>query len=566
MKRTITIISLAVLLLIPAAAPAQGFLKGLREKAEKGIGNALGSFLGEEPKQEAPSQEAPSQSSQSYQSSQQSQFRPRNTGSSSLPPSRATDAKALFSEFPSFPTAVQAGNLDIRDQYDDKINVLKARIEELKAAIPVTREEQIKMAQNYSDEYTAKQMGMSVEEYRAATAGSRRDMAGLGALSGLEAKVMEDPEELERIANSMDTEKMESIQQEMERLNNKKNKTAADEKRLQELQAEYMELAAPMIELMGGMDAVMGAAQQAEEAKAAAPKEEAAARNDFDNLYKAFADKFDKFQASIRSSQRASDIEGNIGNYLQKIWAEPAGSSAVKPLYAEMYEYISGFGGDAAGRVKLNKKYYDQALALWEDALTLSANASKAVYYGQSQFLKAPYDLLGVLCDIYYNVFSSSDIFYEPFMKTKINLGLNSGEIIKTAESFYNLMNSASASITSVSSSARDFAEEFKCKATFLVYNTQDGSFYSLNCGKRTRLSPRPNEKIDFSRPSSSTGLSTESITMVSTDKKITLTKDGTLELPGELYYFPVAIRRTSDWLEFIVDEYGTFYLCRFRL
>lgn len=564
MKRIITILSLTTLLLMPMSADAQGFLKGLREKAEKSISGAIGNIIGEEPEQEAPQQSAPSQSN--YQSSQQSQTRPRGSNSSSLPPSKATDARALFAEFPAFPTAAQAGNPDVRDQYDDKINVIRARIKELKAAVPMSLEEQMKMSQNFSDEYTAKQMGMSVEEYRATMANSRRDMASLGALSGLEKKAMENPEELERIANSMDMEKLEAIQQEMEKLNNKKNKTAADEKRLQELQAEYLELAAPMINLMGGMDAVMGAAQQAEEAKAAAPKEEVVTRNEFDNQYKAFADSFDKLQATVRSSSRASDIEGNISNYLQKIWAEPAGSANVKAQYSEMYDYISGFGGDAAGRVRLNQKYYDQAVAMYNEALQIASNSSKAVYYVQSQFTKAPYDVLELLADIYYNVFSTSDIFYEPFIKTKIDLGLRDGESIMVAESFYNLMDAGSISFSNVSPSAEDFANEFKCKATFLIYNQNERAYYSLKCGSRTRLSPKPNEKIDFSKPLNTSGLSTESITMNSIDKKITLTKDGTLELPGELYYFPIAVRRTSDWLEFIVNEYGVFYLCRFRL
>lgn len=561
MKRLTTILLLSASLFIANDASAQGFLKGLKEKAEKGLNSAIGSFLGEEPKEEAPAQQSYSQPTQ--QSSQQS--RPRNS-SSSLPPSRATDARALFAEFPSFPTVSQAASLDTRDQYDDKISVIKDRIKELKDAVPVSREEQIKIAQNYSDEYTAQQMGMTVEEYRETMAGSRRDMAGLGALSGLEAKALENPDELQRIAESMDMEKMEAIQEEMEKLDKKKNKTAADEKRLQELQAEYMELAAPMINLMGGMDAVMGAAGEAEAAKNAAPKEEIVTRNAYDEQYKVFADKYDKLQAIIRSSSRASEIEGNINNYLQKIWAEPSGSANLKTLYAEMYEYISGFGGDAAGRVRLNQKYYDQAVALYNEAITLADNASKAVYYGQSQFLKAPYDVLEVLADVYHNVFSSSDVYYEPFIKTKLNLGLKDGETLYIAESFYNLMDAANISFSSASSSSKDFGGEFLCKATFLVYNQNDRNYYSLQCGNRNRLTVKDKQKIDFSKPLNTSGLRTETITMNSTDKKITLTKDGTLELPGELYYFPIAIRRTSDWLEFITVEYNDFYLCRFRL
>lgn len=562
MKRLTTILLLSASLFIVNDARAQGFLKGLKEKAEKGLSGAIGNFLGEEQSEpEVAPQQSYSQPTQ--QSGQQS--RPRNS-SSSLPPSRATDARALFAEFPSFPTVSQAANLDTRDQYDDKIIVIKERIEELKAAVPVSREEQIKIAQNYSDEYTAQQMGMTVEEYRETMAGSRRDVAGLGALSGLEAKALENPEELERIAESMDMEKLEAIQEEMEKLDKKKNKTAADEKRLQELQAEYLELAAPMINLMGGMDAVMGAAGEAEAAKNAAPKEEVVTRNAYDEQYKVFADKYDKLQATIRSSSRSSEIEGNINNYLQKIWAEPSGAANLKTLYGEMYEYISGFGGDAAGRVRLNQKYYDQAVALYNEAITLADNASKAVYYGKSQFLKAPYDVLEVLTDIYHNVFTSSDVYYEPFIKTKLNLGLKDGETLYIAESFYNLMDASNISFSSASSSSKDFGGEFLCKATFLVYNQNDRNYYSLQCGNRNRLTVKDKQKIDFSKPLNTSGLRTETITMNSTDKKITLTKDGTLELPGELYFFPIAVRRTNDWLEFITVEYNDFYLCRFRL
>lgn len=550
MKKTVIIISAV---LICGSASAQGFLKGLKEVVSEeisrgvadgkdavgGAKDAVGSIFSGKKKSEA-----------------------KKYGV--VKPSSAKNAAELLNELPDFPTAAQiAENEDgFRNHFYDRIYAVENRMDELKRL----------------------NMASSREDDERVEANILKKMTGLS--SPADVMSASGAGNVQKEAGETDAEKMERLQEELQVLSARIESgraTEADMKRAGEITEEISNIYSSM---MNGMNlgALMEMAENSSRmtAEAASRKKAVAYELENDLRYSDLLSRLSGQSAAEGGSDagktRETEALASIDATFRKIWSE-TDDAEVRNLYASVNGMIEKFEiTRAQARLDQNAELKGQYLSLISEAEKISSGYSVESLVPRYEMLNLPYAVVEAYKNLLYNVWGSSDDVYAsdavcPVKKTKINLPLEAGDVLYSAESnIYQMLDDGKiASVYGFAKESEDVEEEFLRNAVLLVKNSKDGKFYKIQNGSRTALGKEYNRSYDFRKDYYYKERREAQIPMKSLKgKTLTFNSSHTLFIPipnSGHYYDVLAIQRTEDWIAFItLDGDGQLCKCLFRL
>lgn len=544
MKRLFVLI-IASLLIVPTEAGAQGFLKGLKEKAEKRIEKAANSILGVEDKSQDEGQNSRAEfdaAQKEFQKRTEARAAQKETSGKRdnselkgiVKPSTASAAQDLFNELPSIPTAAEVARDDeaVRNAFFTKIYAVRERVQQI-------------TEMGDSAEGMAI-LGASAKAYTPGASGSQQAAQEKAAeLEGKMAGMMKgrSMEEFQAQAEA-DNAKLEKIQAEIEKLEAKKNPTAADKKRLEELNEEQMEIAMKYSGLF------------ADASDAASSVSTEFGQSQADIEYTEFITKSAQLRADLEMGgdpalkKGRSALSGLRKSY-NTLWT--ADGSQVAELYVQADEMLTNFKIDAAqARLDHYGKYLGQIRGMFDQAQKFAAAAEDGSIYGFSM-KQSPYQIVGLYADVLERCFDAlGDLSFEPVRKNRVALPLEAGDELVPSESRYVFMSKGDlGSVFGVPSDEDTLEDEFLSKATIVV-NGRNG-LAIISGGERRQM--ENDEDFSFIKEGKSAPAPSGEIQMKSLDKVVTLSAEGKLTLPDGTIYFPIAMQRTADWLSFIIEE-----------
>lgn len=542
MKRLFVLI-IASLLIVPTEVGAQGFLKGLKEKAEKRIEKAANSILGVEDKSQDEGQSYRAEfdaAQKEYQKRTEDRAAKKETSGKrdnsglkgSVKPSTASSAQDLFNELPSIPTAAEVArdNDAFRNTFFTKIYAVRERVQQITEMGDSAEGMAILGAS--SEEYSSSVPKQAAQEKATELEGKMAEMMQGRSMEEIQAQA------------EIDNAKLEKIQAEIEKLEAKKTLTAADKKRLSDLNAEQYEIAMKYSELFN-----------------AASDEASAVRTEFgqsqgDMEYVEFISKSAEMRANIDMAGDPAVKKGKsaisaLKRKYKELWA--ANSSDALELYDEAEMMLSNYKIEVAkARLDLYGGYLTKIEEMFHQAQKFAAGAVEGSIYGFSM-KQSPYHIVDLYADVLERCFAGfGDLSFEPVKKSAVALPLEDGEELVPSESRYVFMSKGDLSSVFGNPSSEDTLEEdFLNKATVVV-NGRSG-FAIISGGKRRQM--EDDEDFSFLKEGESTPSPRGEIKMKSLDKVVTLSAIGKLTLPDGTTYFPIAMQRTEDWLSFIIEE-----------
>ncbi len=549
----------------PADVYSQGFLKKLKQKAEKAVNQAVGiedesdEIVEDYDNDEEKSPGTPTATDRIPKLRQSSVV-----WDGQVTPSRAGNVRNLLNELPPLPSVDEIVNPNdaTRKTYYDRIVAVDLRVNEL-------------------DE----ELSCSDEEMLAARDKLYKELEAITGLTSEEMKMLEDPNiseaEKKRLEEKMknamlgdfDVEalsdkaqnheaRMKEIQAELEILEKKEKKgtlTEADQQRAQALSQEMMAINQ---DLFGGMSGLMNIAD-----KTNALNNKLSVQNaELERRLKAYSDK----AASLRENeagvvksckQIADDYEEELSYIYEQIYE----SDDVNEIHA-LYDQAD----------KLMKNYRTRAAKVWLKGLQLRLDNTKkllpeaeSVYnemaenelIPQCATRRAPLnivtDCIDILNDAYAD-FPQPDVL--PF-KTEVISLLKPEETVLFAESGF---------AGSFSAGGADMIDDFKQNSHILVFNNSDNCYYEISAGRRTKLSGEGPFDLSAKQPK-----------VTSEYGEIPLRKAGrvanyslgrTLTLHDGTSVCPLVLQKHTDRLEFIIYEYNQdtkqseFVKCTYKL
>lgn len=509
---------------------------------------------------------------------------------SPVKPSKAKTARELVNELPAFPSAEQIAQNDdaFRNHFFDQIYAVTNRAEELKNANRANKEKDDARRRENMQKGAA---ASASPELSGVVQGNTSELSELSKLASIDPNAMASFME----ANSAKIEKLGS---EFEKLSEKmENGTAtdADYERAQQLSDEMQKLTMQMMSAMGGgvdINSLMSLADEAEQAASnlSAPSASSASASSyykvqFDKDFNAFLDKVVKFDApnqrDARDAGSAKEQENiaNINSLFQKIWAADNDAS-VKQLYSQVNSLIEDFDAlRAQARVDEYSSKKSECLSLISEAEKFASTFPSDSWIARYDVLNEPLHIVEIYCSLMMNIWGGSEDAWvgnvvDPIKKERIKLPLQAGDEVYVAESsiYQMLDDSKTTSVVAGPKSSDTIVEDFIANSVFLVRNHNDGYFYKIEKGKRSRLSSTYNDDYDFSAHYKQEERGTVDIPMKSLNRKLTFTAGNDLCIPipqsdGQKWYHPIAIQRTADWLVFItLEDNGDFTKCMFRL
>lgn len=573
-----TLMCVAALTLAPHEADAQGFLKKLKQKAEK----VMGKTADAEEETDASADQDNTAAATPTATDRLPKLRQSTVvWDGEIQPSRASSARALMNELPPLPTVDELANPDdaTREAYYRSIVAVSMRAEEL-------------------DE----QQGCSDEEMLAARDKIYKELEGITGLTVDEMKRLEDPNtsEAERlrleekmtahITGGADVEGMatkakskeariKELEKEVKALEAKEKAgtlTEADKKRAMEIQQEMMAIHQDVFGDLGG---IMNTANKA----AALNMKVQADMARFNGRLKTLSDKISAARKNeegvVKScSEIADEYEAQLKAIYERVWAEND-ADTIHALYDKADVLVKNYRTRAA-KIYLRglQLRLDNTKKLMPEAEKLYAEMADCELIPQCAMRRAPLNLVIGCTDILheaYTHFPQPDVL--PVKKETFKF-LNDDEGILFAESGFPGGFSGSGGGGAPGSGApgsggsgSGIVEEFVAGSCLLVYNSTEKCYYEVKAGKRRKLNS-PSEMNNEGMPAAHKPYG--DIPLRKAGRKAVYSRDGSLTLHDGTSLYPLAMKLFADRLEIIVymrkdinniSQYD-FYKCTYKL
>lgn len=563
------LLAFALLMAAPTESHAQGFLKKLKQKAEKAVNKVVGV---EEPEEEpaANEQDGNSDNPLANQPSATDKI-PKLKQSTvvwdgQVTPSNAADARALLNELPALPTAEQIANpvQSAVDAYHSRLSALDMRAEELDEELSCSDEEMLAAREKLYKELEAL-FGVSAEDLKrlddpntpAAERGALEEKIKNNLLGGMSEEEFANDIEARAARNE---KRMKELQKEAEIFEKKEKEgtlTEADYKRAEELSKEMQAIHQDM--MGGGLGKMMDFAQKSNDLSAKMQSQNAA----LERQLKAYSDKLaasaKQEEGVVKScGQIARDYEDQLSDLYQQIWAEDD-AAKVHALYDQADDLMKNYRTRAA-KVYLRglQVRLDNTKKLLPEAEKVYASMADDGMIPKCAMKRAPLNVVIQCIDILheaYAEFPQPDVL--PCKKSVIDIGLKKTDHIHHFESGYggSIGTGGMASLGgggggAASADTLALEREFKAKSAFLVYDENEQVYYKVQNGSRTSLSN--DSKHDFAPKVKREDAAYGELALRGGDRKVTYSRDGSLTLHDGTTFHPVAMHRTGDWLVFI--------------
>ncbi len=558
------------LIAMPSESHAQNFLKKLKEKAEDKIMNAIGLGSKEEG-QPAQNEADMEEAEQAYQQPASATDKIPKLRQSSVvwdgqvSPSTAADHRALMNELPALPSVEEMANPtpSAREAYYNKLYSLSLRADELDEMYTCSDEEMLAARESLYKELegitglTAEEMAM-LEDENVSQAERER----------LEKKMMDHilgGADIDNLANSAakNQARLEEIGRELETYEKKAERgqlTEAEQARIQELNNEMIQLSTGMFEGMGN---IMNIGAQAAQMTSKLTNRFESQLNEYTSRVTAIR----KDEGSVKDCEQiAEEYEAELKGIYQQIWDEED-EEKVHELYDRADALMKNYRTRAAQiyRQGLVTKLQNMKTLLPEAEQLYSSMAEDGMI-PECSMKRAPLNVVIECIEILesaYSDFPQPEVL--PYKVKKIDLGIGSNEYICNGESGYGGY-FARGGISSSAGGAAGAAmeEDFIRNSTFLVYNSNENSYYKLNNGVRTKLSGTG--PFDFHAPQKRDDSAYGEIPLRGGGRKAVYDRSGALILHDGTCCWPMAMQRNGDWLDFIMDNNGRFEVCSYRL
>lgn len=538
----------AALMLMPHEADAQGFLKKMKEKAGKALDKVAG-------KEEFPDDDVDVAESDDLPATPTPTDRlpklHRSTvvWNGEVQPSKAANPRALLNELPALPAVEQLVNPDDAEfsAYNRQLSAISLRVDEL-------------------DE----QYSCSDKEMLAARENLYKELQDLTGLTPEEMKTFEDPNtseaEKQRLEEKMrnhvlggaNVEDISAKAQSMEgranelakemKIYEEKEKngtlTEADKKRMMELSEEAMAMQQELFS--GGLGNVMDAANKGQALQNKLLTENA----ELERRLKIFADK----AAALRKSEEgvvkscgeiAKEYEAKLRKIYQQIWAE-SDADKIHALYDQADELMKNYRTRAAQihRKSLQVRL-DNTRKLMPEAESLYTEMAEGGMIPTCATRRAPLNVVMNCIDILHEAYAD---FPQPQVLCVER------EVISVLKPEEHLFFPESGFAGGFGSSG-NLADDFLKGSHILVVNSKDGCYYEIEGGVRRNLGEDGLNafKSKAVQPAES---AYGDILMRKGSRKAVYNRSGSLILHDGTSFYPLAMQRHADRLEFII--YGS--------
>lgn len=531
---------------------AQGFLEKMKQQAENAMnqaGNAMNKVVGVEQDATADKAEEQTQPVKTPTVTDRIPKLRRTTVSwdDVVKPSTASDARALMSELPPLPSVSQivSPTPEARETYYNRLVSIGMRIDELDDQQGCSDDELIAMREKLYNEMSGK-LGLTPDEMKKLDdpnlPEAERERLEKKAQNALLGGVNLDDISAKNEKNEKNEARLEQIEKRMNELEKKEKKgtlTAAEKQEMESLQQELMAMSQ---EMMQGMSGMMDLANNVGNLTTGIIAEE----KQLEQQLSAFIDKVmaqRKGEQSVvkNCEQIASEYESQLQSIYDQIWAE-SDQAKIDVLYEQADAIMKNYRTRAA-KIYLDglQLRLDNTKKLLSEAETLYADMAGAQMIPQCMMWRSPLNVVTMCIEILneaYTDFPQPDVLpvhRETFFK------LEKDEYLLFSESGFS-----------------GNLDDFFGTSTLLIGKSSGSveEYYKFEKGKRIKLSG--DGPFDFSvkkdgRNSAATQYG--EWTSRSGKRKAVYTRDGSLTLHDGTTLYPMAVKASSDKVEFIIYD-----------
>lgn len=552
----------ATLTAVPTDSGAQGFLKIMKQRAEKAVGKVIGV-------EEHEKETSPKDNEEPIGTPTATDRIPKLRQSAvvwdgEVQPSRANSVRALLGELPALPTVneVVYPAEAIRTAYYNRLVSINLRVNELDDEWACSDEEMLALRDKAYKELEGI-LGLTIEEMKRLDDPNISDaerarleekaknhLLGGADLEGLSAKAQSKEARLEQLSKEMEI---------FEKKEKNGTLTEADKKRMMEISQEMM---AMQQEIFGGLGNLMNTAKQADVLTQKMSREQAT----LNRRLKVMSDKIAALRRNeagvVKSCEEiAGEYEERLRHIYAQVWRSD-NADEIHRLYDQADELMKNYRTRAAKvflqglQMRLNnaKKLLPEAEALYQE---MADNE----WIPACAMRRAPLNIVTQCVDILneaYSAFPQPDVL--PVEQTAFEF-LGKDERVLYGESGF-----AGGFSTGSSSVVNDFITG----SHLLVFNTKDQCYYEIAGGKRRNLGQEEkgwNFAVRAQRSPETYG----DIPLRKASRKATYNRGGTLTLHDGTMLFPLMMKRYADRLEFIIRKYNNnsqeqFVKCVYKL
>lgn len=565
-KRWIIILCTAgCCMLAPAEAEAQGFLKKMKQKAEKALNKVAG--VDEEPKEEsAPTNENPMASTPTATDRIPKLRQSTLVWDGEVRPSSASTVQQLLNELPPLPSLEDVVQPDEakHEAYYRRLRAIELRVEEL-------------------DE----QWACSDEEMLAAREKIYKELEGVFGLTAEEMKRLEDPNlsETERtrlqekVKNHMlggtdmealsskaqsKEERLEQIEKEMEALEKKEKKgtlTEADKQRMMELSQETMAMHQDLMD--SGVGNLMNISKQSDLIGQKLIGDHA----EQDRKLKALSDKITaarKNEEGVVKSRReiAAEYEDRLSVIYRQVYRCNHVDS-IHALYDQADELMKNYRTRAAKTFLQGLQIrLDNTRKLLPEAETVYKEMADNEMIPPCATRRASLNLVTQCVDILNEAYAS---FPQP-------------EVLPVQTESFSFLKKEERVLYGESGFARGFSagsgsgivEEFIAGSHLLVFNEGDQCYYEIKNGRRQNLG-KEGKGWNYYKYEKQPDEVYGDIPLRKGGRKAIYSRSGALTLHDGTTFSPVLMKRYNDRLEFIVPNFDSksdqqYVKCTYKL
>ena len=568
-QKTLGILA-AVLMLAasPADTHAQGFLKKLKQKAEKAVNKVVG--IEEEPQAETVVNEENAGKQPTATDRVPKLRQPTFVWDGQVSPSTASTVQGLLNELPALPSVEQIANPNDteRQAYYNRLSAISMRVEELDEQWTCSDEEMLALRDRFYKDL-AETYGITIEEMKLLEDPncSEADKARIeekikqSVLGGM------DMGNMQSMADNMDAKhkkheaRMAEIEKEMTVLEKKAEKgtlTQEEEARMMQLSQEAMAI---RNDIMEGVD-LSGLMNIGQKEQALTQKYSVATMR-MEQRLKEYSDKAAALQKSdgkivMNCNEIAADYEDKFRNLYDQVYRSND-VDTIHALYDQADELMKNYRTRAAKiwlkslsiRLEQTKKLVPEAVEVYGEMVKEGLLPECALRRPQLNVVTACADLL----DEAYADFPQPDVL--PYHMEAMGI-LKDGERVLYPESGFGAAFNGSGNLF----------DEFNKNSQILVYNIKEEAYYKLEGGTRTKLAGEG--PFNFFKKDVKVDNAYGDIPLRKGDRVATFSKGRVLILHDGTMVNPVAMRRYDDRLEFIihdvVNDKEDFYQCVYKL
>ncbi len=568
-----TLLAFALFTAMPVESYGQGFLKKLKDKAEKAVSKAVGVDTEVEEKHSLAESGNDTDNNPLANQASAAEKLPKLKQTTvvwdgEVTPSKAANVQALLGELPALPTAEQIAEPDdaAMSAYHRQLSALSMRADELDEELTCSDEEMLAARDRLYKELEDL-FGVSAEELKrlddpntpASEQAALEEKIKKNLLGGMSEEEMEADIENRVARNEKRLKALEAEAKALEKKQKDGTLTEADQQRTQKLAQEMMAIQQDMMGGSIGNIMELGKKSNALTSKLQGQNAELEKQlKEFSNKMTAYAKQEDGVVKNCE--QIAKDYEDELSGLYKQIWAE---DDAVKvhALYDKADNLMKNYRTRAAKiYLKGLQLRLDNTKKLLPEAEKLYASMADDGIIPKCAMQRAPLNVVIQCIDILheaYTEFPQPDVL--PCKKSLIDLGLKKTDRIHYTESGYSgsVGTGGIAGLGGGGGASADtlaLEREFKTKSSFLVYDEQEKTYYKIQNGNRTALSNAG--KHDFSQKQKREDAAYGELPMRGGNRKVTYSRDGSLTLHDGTTLHPVAMHRAGEWLVFIAYSY----------